>query len=407
MSTLPFIRANLRWLAAGFVLCFASSFGQTFFVSLFGAQYRAEFGLSDGDFGLIYTIATVCAAATLLRLGKLADKISPAHLGPMIAGGLALATAAVALAPNAIILGVAFFGLRLFGQGMLSHVAMTAMSRWYDAQRGRAVSIAALGFPTGEAIYPTIAVALIALIGWRGSWGTATLFLILVVAPTAYLLARRPPPEEEDDGAIARRAAKRSWTRGEAVRDPLFMALLPCLLAAPFAITGVLFHQVRLVEAKDWPLELFAASYAAYAAGAIATSLAIGWLIDRFSAAYMLPRFLPLLAAGCAVLGLFSGPATAFIGMALLGAAGGGAMAINGALWAEVYGLDHLGAIRAVATSAMVLSTALAPYAMGAAMDFGVGVETLALILGGYAAIAAIALIPISGALRRRAAVAT
>ena len=58
MSYLVLAREHPRFLAFGFTLTFFSSFGQTFFVSLFGADVRAEFRLSHGEFGSIYSLAT-------------------------------------------------------------------------------------------------------------------------------------------------------------------------------------------------------------------------------------------------------------------------------------------------------------------------------------------------------------
>jgi hypothetical protein len=44
MEPLPgFLCANAPWLAAGFLLTFASSFGQTFFIAVFVGEIRADF----------------------------------------------------------------------------------------------------------------------------------------------------------------------------------------------------------------------------------------------------------------------------------------------------------------------------------------------------------------------------
>src|SRR6056297_1932044 len=51
----------------------SSGFGQTFFVSVFGASLRHEFALSNSAYGLTYGVATLCSAALLIRVGALAD----------------------------------------------------------------------------------------------------------------------------------------------------------------------------------------------------------------------------------------------------------------------------------------------------------------------------------------------
>jgi sugar phosphate permease len=53
-----------------------------------------------------------------------------------------------------MLLVLAIYLLRLFGQGMFTHIAMTAMGRWFAAQRGRAVSLTAIGVNLGEAVFP-------------------------------------------------------------------------------------------------------------------------------------------------------------------------------------------------------------------------------------------------------------
>jgi len=403
MSTFAFLRANARWLIAGLLLCLASSFGQTYFIALFGGEYRAAFGLSDGQFGGLYTIATLASAGAMLFVGKLADRIDPARLGAAVCVGLACAAALAAFAPHAAVLGVAFFLLRLFGQGLPGHVAMTAMARWYDAQRGRAISVAALGYPLGEAVFPAIAVAILAGADWRAVWWCAAALAAGAIAPTVYLLMRRPPPAPKRgaDGK-PQRAAERSWTRPEVLRDPLFFALTTALMAPALTITGVLFHQARLVETKGWTLADFAKTYPAFAAGSIGAALAFGWLVDRYGVRSVLRIHTPALALG--VLLLAFGPQlwTGALGMAAMGIAGGGGMTVIGALWAELYGLDHLGAIRAAVVAAMVFSTALAPGAMGFALDYGVGMTTLLTALALYAATAAAGLAALAPVLRRR-----
>ena len=62
--------------------------------------------------------------------------------------------------------------------------------------------------------------------------------------------------------------------------------------------------------------------------------------------------------------------------------AGGGATIVS-ALWAEVYGVGHLGAIRALATALAVLSSAASPVLFGALFDAGFSLQT---VLGGSAA---------------------
>ena len=99
------------------MLTFASSFGQTYFIALFGGQLRGAFGLSHGELGGLYTIATLASAATLVWLGQLADRMPLRLLSALTLGGLAAASLAMAGVASPLMLIAVFFGLRLFGQG--------------------------------------------------------------------------------------------------------------------------------------------------------------------------------------------------------------------------------------------------------------------------------------------------
>jgi len=60
---------------------------------------------------------------------------------------------------------------------------------------------------------------------------------------------------------------------------------------------------------------------------------------------------------------------------------------IHGAVWAEVYGVIHLGAIRAFATSTMVFASGLAPAIVGALIGWGWIIAAIALMLTVYSVI--------------------
>ena len=72
-SFLPLIKAERRLLLFGFVMTFGSSLGQTYFIGLFGGDIRSDLALSHGEFGAIFSAATLASAILLLRTGSLID----------------------------------------------------------------------------------------------------------------------------------------------------------------------------------------------------------------------------------------------------------------------------------------------------------------------------------------------
>ena len=89
MFPLSTLRAHGRLLGFGFFMCLRSNFGQTFFISLFGGEVRAAFGLTHGGFGTIYSMATLTSAAFLLWAGRFVDRMPLAAVSAVVLGGLA------------------------------------------------------------------------------------------------------------------------------------------------------------------------------------------------------------------------------------------------------------------------------------------------------------------------------
>ena len=391
VATLRFIAAHPRLLAFGFLMPFASAFGQTFFIGLFGEPLRSAFDLSNARFGLLYSLATVCSAALLVWVGRLIDRVDLRVY--TAATALAYAGACLLMAvipPWQPLLFVAFFGLRITGQGLMSHIGLTSMGRYFTERRGTAVSAASMGNPVSEALFPSVGVALIAGLGWRGTWLAAAGAVALVVLPLALWLLRGHGARErarrvQQAADAADGTVDRSWRVGQVLRDLRFYLMLPVCLFAPFTVTGLFFHQAALVAAKGWTLPLFANAFIAFAGAAITGALISGVLVDRLGARRLLLGVLGPAALGLAVLASATAPWTVFLVMPALGVTAGGTLTLQGALWAEVYGTGHLGAVRSLVYAVMVVATAASPALFGALLDGGVTFAAIAATCAGAA----------------------
>jgi MFS family permease len=387
------LRPDIRWISSGFLLLFFSGFGQTFYIAIFAGHLKADLAITDGQFGSLYTIGTLGSAAILVWAGKFADRFPIRHLGIAVMAGLALAALAMASVTSAWMLAFALFGLRFFGQGMMVHVAMTGMARWFNRRRGRAISIAVLGFSASEAAMPLIAVAAIGLVGWRLAWVAAAGALAVLAMPVlAALLARDRIPAAGTvvPNTETRTAGTREWTRREVLKSPLFYALMPGLLAPSFVMTGIFFNQVTIVEVKGWQLSWFAASFPVMAGMSVLSALAAGWTVDRFGARRLLAAVLVPIGLGTLILTYASAAYVLPLFMALVGLAHGGASTVQGALWAELYGTGHVGAIRSVVAAGMVFASALSPGLIGILLDAGVSLHAQFVAMGAYCLVAAL-----------------
>ena len=377
-----FLLNNYRWLAGGMLLMLCSSFGQTYFISLFSQQIRADFGLTHGDFGQLYMLATLASAATLLWAGKSLDHFKIATVAGCVFFGLAVFSLSMGLISGIAGLVITLYGLRLFGQGMMTHTAMTAMGKWYVAARGRAVGTAGIGYHLGEGVIPAIIIAALSLFNWRHLWLAGAIMLLLLVPVIAGLFhTERKPGTQELKEAIS----GHHWTRKEVLKDPLFALLCLGILAPAFIGTAHFFHFIHITEYKQWNTAWASKTFMVLAMMTISWSLIAGWLIDKFSAKRLLPFFLLPLGFGSLILASSSHPWALIVFMALLGFSYGISESLFGALWPEIYGTRHLGSIRAMAVATMVVASALGPGLTGTLIDAGIGYNTQLWAMGAYA----------------------
>lgn len=399
---LSFLRDNARWIAGGFLLTFFSTTGQTVFISLSAGHVRSEYGLSNGEWGFIYMAGTLGSALTLPHLGPIVDRFPVRRIVLFVVGMLAVAAVSMALSNHVALLVLSVYLLRLFGQGMMTHTAYTATARWFSAQRGRALSIVVLGHNAGDAVFTNLFVFVALAIGWRNAWLVAAAALVLAVLPIARLVAVDRAPRASDPAP--RIVVARDWTRAEVLRDPVFYLAMLGYMAPGFIVTVALFHQVYLVELRGWSLEVFATGFVVWAAVNSVFTILSGHLIDRFSGVALLPFVLVPLGLACMVLGFVAAPWAPFAFMALTGMSNGLSTTLFGAVWPEIYGLRHLGAIRSLVVSVGVFATAAGPGLTGYLIDIGVDYPSQIVAMGVYCLLISFVMLYVSRRVRGRTA---
>ena len=390
MNYLRFLRDNWRFVGFGFIMSLSSSFGQTFYIALSGADIRAEFGLSHGEFGSWFAVATIASAASLIWLGRVIDRIDLRWYTLAACAGLIVAMLVIASAPTVAFLSVGLYLARLTGQGLLVHISTTSMGRYFAADRGKAVSVAAMGQSWGEAILPAVVVIMIVQVGWRGTWYAAAALVAVTLAVLVPWLMRgygerhRVYLERTAQQSAHSQGAGAHWTRNQVLRDPRFYVVGAAVLSFSFIGTGLFFHQVHIANVKGWPLELLASAFVLFAVLKVVTSLAVGNLIDRLGSVPLLPVMLVPLGATLIVIAASDAAIVPFAYLGLLGVSVGILMPVMGSLWPELYGVVHLGSIRAMVAALIALTSATSPAVFGWLLDAGVSIETISLYCLAY-----------------------
>lgn len=374
---LQFVLKERRLLSFGLTFTFFSSFGQTFLISLFVPFFLTNFNLSNAAFGSLYSLATLSSAIVLPFLGKWIDRLPLKRFSLMVAMALMLAAFTVSIAWHVAILFIGLLILRVAGQGLSVHTAQTAMAKFYHYQRGKALSIASLGYPFGEAILPLVIAGLIPLLGWRGAWGGISIGIGILLIPFVFkILGGKMDAHTTPDPEIAN-ARNDSENYKKVLTDKRFYLLLPAVLLPAFWVTGLFLYQVSIAGQLGWSATLIASAFVAHALARILSSLIAGPAIDEFGARRLFPYHLIPIGLGFLVAYFHPGSWSAFVYMFLMGMTLGVSSNLKTALWTEMYGAEAVGTIRSMFSSLIVFSTAMSPFIMGWLIDNGVPMENI------------------------------
>ena len=389
------LKHHTRFILFGLVTAFASSFGQTYFIGIFGHAIQQDFAMSHTQWGGIYMVGTLMSALLLPITGKWIDQVSLQRYTLLVVLCLAFSCWFITQVQSLIGLVLGVFLLRQSGQGLMSHVAYTSMGRYFDQQRGKATAMVAMGFAAGEAILPLIAVMLIAAVGWRWSYMGASLLVILLILPASMWLlkghhGRHQAYEkqlkageealvvedslvraESSEEAMEYPAIIRSWQRREVLKDYRFYLILPAVSATSLVSTALFFHHLNLADEQGWSHTFITGNYLLYSLVATVMAVIAGQIIDRFSALELMPYTLVPIAAALLMINLVDSYWVIWPYMVLLGVGSGLAQTAQAALWPECYGVRYLGSIKSLYWTFVVFASALGPVWLGYLVDLG------------------------------------
>ena len=370
----------------GFIFTFFSSFGQSYFLGLFNSSIRETLSITHGQFGSIYASATLLSSLVLVWIGKKIDDVNILKFASYVIIFLSASCFIFSKISSVIFLFIGIFLMRLAGQGLTTHTATTTISRYFDKNRGRALSTGWLGLSLAEFIMPVLIVFLLTFIEWRDIWISISILVIIVLPITAYTLVRNVKLDTREDSSEENetRRETKQWKRNEVLKDYRFYVICMTMLAMPWIATGTFVYQSFISTSKGWGPYIIAQSFMTYSIFSVITLFISGFLIDKFSSRKLLIYMnMPLLLA-TAILFYFDSSISSFIFLGLIGISNGLANVLGSSTWAEIYGVKHIGSIKALTTALMVFSTAFGTALFGILIDYGFSIEQIAVVSGTY-----------------------
>ena len=373
---------NFKVVLFGFIFTFFSSFGQSFFLGLFNAPIRNELGITYGQFGNIYASATIFSSLVLIWVGKKIDDYRILNYSFFVIILLFLSALFFSFINSIYLLALGIFLMRFSGQGLMSHTSTTTISRFFERTRGKALSTAWFGLSTAEFILPVFITYLLVIYSWRSVWqGIAILviiFLPIVILNT--IKSIQLDSREESKNNDNKKIEIKSWRRRDVIKDYRFYIVSLNMLAMPWIATGVFVYQSFISDSKMWNSYTIPKAFMVYSITSIVTLIISGFLVDKFSGRKLILFMnLPLLLA-MFTLFQFNNEIFAYIFLGLIGVSNGLANILGSSTWAEIYGVNYIGSIKALTTAFMVFSTAFGTAVFGLLIDSGFSIENIAFI---------------------------
>ncbi|ETA70950.1 MFS transporter [Candidatus Pelagibacter ubique] len=376
---------SLKVIVFGFIFTFFSSFGQSFFLGLFNSSIRDALSITHGQFGSIYASATLLSSIVLVWIGKKIDDVNILKFASYVIIFLSASCFIFSKISSVIFLFVGIFLMRLAGQGLSSHTATTTISRFFEKNRGRALSTGWLGLSLAEFIMPVLIVFLLTFIEWRDIWVSISILVILVLPVATFLLVKDVKLDTREESKIEENNKEiKQWKRIEVLKDYRFYIICMTMLAMPWIATGSFVYQSFISSSKEWGPYVIAQSFMAYSILSVITLFISGFLIDKFSSRKLLIYMNIPLLFGTIILYYFNAPLSSFVFFGLVGVTNGLANVLGSSTWAEIYGVKYIGSIKALTTALMVFSTAFGTALFGFLIDIGFSIEQIAVVSGTY-----------------------
>jgi MFS family permease len=364
------IKSYPKLLFFGFITNVLSGLGQSFYLSLFTPLLIDRFQVSNSQFGVLFSTATLASGLVIPFIGKLLNHESPKGFIFFTYLGIAAFCMNFSMVESLPILWLTIFGLRFFGQGMLAHVSTTMMATRFSYSRGVALSMANLGFPVSEALLPIIAYWALTKYGFGPLWmgNAVVVLLILSLVPNLLKGSFEAHPDHWTESG-----PKLKEFRG--LRSITFWYFALASILPAFLLTALFLYHGVILESRGLGLKILADHFVYFAFARFAASLVSGMLIDRFGSRTLYPGYLLPLTFGLLVLFYGESKYSFASYLMLCGLTQGAASTIMTSIWAEIYGHRRLSEVRSLISSFAIIGTAAGPFAFGLLIDSPLGVN--------------------------------
>lgn len=360
---------------------YMSAPGQSYSVAAFKGPMRDDLRVSETDYSLAYGTATIVSACLLPFVGRLIDRLGARIMLPLIGTLLSLACFFMSRVESLNGLYLGFMGVRSIGQGALSLVSVWLVGEWFTRHRGIATAFAGLGGGLSVMTIPLINNWFIEQYDWQTAWIALSIFVGLALVIPGWLLIRDRPenlgmhPDGITPGKTDERTSQligpteETWTVSEVLRDLTFWRLLAVPATSGLVGTGLVFHQVSIMDSHGFTSTTALQLMSVQAGFAMLMTFPAGWATDRVESRRLLSLAMICLSVAVGLVITLPIRQLVIVYALLLGLHGSILRSTAQVVWINFYGRANQGAVRGAAWSAMILASAIGPLPLAYSID--------------------------------------
>ena len=308
-SRLPFL--NSHWLSSRLPFYYgwmmipvailvqaATSPGQTFGISIFNPSLQHVLGINQSQLSGAYMVGTLLAAIPQPFIGVQMDRFGIRRVLTIVTLCMGLACLFISQVNTLWMLFLAFFFLRLFGQGAMGLLASNIPAMWFHERLGRISGLVSIGFSGSTAFLPPIILALITSFGWRLAYVLLGISVWIFMFPILLIFFRNSPKDvgQQVDGVTGGResASQKRVSLDVGVdlkiaqRTPAYWIMLVLTVIWAMSITGIFFHIIPLFQTQGLTETQATATYTTLAIATVVTQLLAGFLADRIQLRWLI-----------------------------------------------------------------------------------------------------------------------
>lgn len=378
------------WIAliAGIIGVLMSIPGQTMGVSVFTDHLIRDLPVDRVQLSMAYMIGTIMSGMIITYAGALYDRMG-ARIIAMGAGFMlgvmllylshidSLSAFFIELMPDidkhnitVFLLIIGFFGIRFFGQGVLTMTSRNMVMKWFDKRRGFANGLLGVFTAFGFSYSPRVLQTIISDSGWNDTWLILGIVIGIIFLAFVFIVYRDNPQDAGmiPDGKIIKKKTNfkstpdKDYTLREATSTYSFWLFNLNITLIALFFTAFTFHVESIFSYKGMDSETAFSIFLPASIVAAVIHMGGSWLSDYIKLKYIL-----IFSYGAILLSIFGlfylspGP-----GLYMLIVGNGLVMGSFNILiavtWPRFYGLKNLGKISGFVLSWSVVGSALGPF---------------------------------------------